>query len=371
MKAHRDQVATSPMAVPAIRPNGITPDDFGNAFKNFVTTRGHDLGAFKGVRGVEAYKGSGISLLNTPDTEAVWSPRPGMKSYKASNATDMNIGTAADGGNSVATPFHSSIITRRDEFALPSKLGCTLIPGVGTTVSVVTDNEADGEFVSTNEVGQFDQDAPAISKVDLTLTKYSKRTLVSDELMHDTAVNIMDYVHERVAIGWAKTLNGLIVTEVEANGTQFVRGGSTTAIADGEIESLVYNNTFAPYADGFDISFVMNSATYGVLRKISANARVYGNEHVGPTQAGNGGMRTLLEFPVHFSGKVDAIAARAKSILFGSWGYLLYRESPSLDFLFDPYTRADYGQDRLLWYFRTDFGVAQAGAVGYFEHDLT
>jgi len=165
-------------------------------------------------------------------------------------------------------------------------------------------------------------------------------------------------------------MNDLLVTEAET-GTQYLRGGSITAIADGEIETLVYHNDLAPYADGFDLAFVMRSPTYGVLRKISGNTRVYGNAHSGPTNAGVGGARELLEYPVYFSGKVDAIAARAKSILFGAWNFMLYREGAGLEFLFDPFTRSTFGQDVLMWFMRTDFEIAQSAAIGYFEHDLT
>lgn len=78
-----------------------------------------------------------------------------------------------------------------------------------------------------------------------------------------------------------------------------------------------------------------------------------------------------MGYPFYFSNKVDAIGARAKSLLFGAWSYMLYRESPSLNFLYDPYTLGDYGQARMLWYMRWDFELAQSAAVGYFEHDLT
>jgi hypothetical protein len=54
---------------------------------------------------------------------------------KASNDTDMNVGDAADGGNSVPTGHFQNIIARRDESMLARQLGVTLIPGKGTTVN--------------------------------------------------------------------------------------------------------------------------------------------------------------------------------------------------------------------------------------------
>ena len=368
-------VSISGYADVAIRTNGITKDSFPEAFKYFIVTKGN-TDALKGMDGVDTYQSEcNLSLEAVKKWRAEKDlPAFGSGAYKsavkASNATDMNVGTGADGGSTVATGFFNEIITKRDESALHIPLGLTKIAGVGTTVDVSFDNEADGEFISTNEASQFDEDAPAVSKVSMTLVKYTKRTLISDELKADTAVDIMQFVRDRVAIGWAKTINNLIVTEA-VTGTQYVRGGTTTGFADGEMEDVIYNSTLAPYANGFDLAWVTRSPTYGILRKLSANARVYGSPHSGPTDAGVGGNRTLLEYPVYFSQKVDAVAARAKSILFGAWSYMLYREGAGLEFLFDPFTRADFGQDRLLWKMRWDTEIAIADAIGYFEHDLT
>jgi hypothetical protein len=42
---------------------------------------------------------------------------------KASNDTDMNVGTSADGGYAVPTGHYNGIIARLDEAALYGKLG--------------------------------------------------------------------------------------------------------------------------------------------------------------------------------------------------------------------------------------------------------
>src|SRR5690606_6071303 len=87
-----------------------------------------------------------------------------MKRLKASNDTDMNIGTAEDGQYLVPTGHYQNVIARRDESALWSRLGVTEIPGVGTTVNVPYDDEADGEFVVATETQEFDDDAPATGR---------------------------------------------------------------------------------------------------------------------------------------------------------------------------------------------------------------
>jgi HK97 family phage major capsid protein len=85
-----------------------------------------------------------------------------LMEMRASNNTDMNVGTAADGGDLVPTGHYNQIIERLRPLSLPERLGVMQIPGQGLTVNVPIDNEADdGAFVSTNESAAFDRDAPA------------------------------------------------------------------------------------------------------------------------------------------------------------------------------------------------------------------
>ena len=130
---------------------------------------------------------------------------------KASNDTDMNIGTAADGGNAVPTGHFQGIIARRDESRLSASLGVRNIPGVGTTVNVPVDNEADGEFVSTAEAAASDRDAPALGTVAMTLVKYTKRVELSNELLQDEDSRLMEFLNDFVGRGMAKTHNDLLL----------------------------------------------------------------------------------------------------------------------------------------------------------------
>ncbi|HUS39198.1 MAG TPA: phage major capsid protein [Pirellulales bacterium] len=392
----------------AIRTQGITPDGFGARFVNYMragknayllskatqelmeldevqdgeTVKSADGTTYRSdfqikAEDVSAFRiANGHAGLNTDEYRSLrasrWSGDNGA--VKASNATDMNIGTAADGGSTVGTGFYNSIITKRDEVALHTALGCQNIPGKGTTVTVAFDNEADGEFITVGEATQFDQDAPAVSNVDLTLVDYTKRTLISYQLLDDSYVNIMQYIQDRVAIGWAKTINTLLVAEAETC-TQYKRGGTVTGYTFGELEDVVYNNTIAPYlSDGNNLAWVGAPVSYGKIIQIVGSDRQYGGAAGfmnAPADGGFGANRQLLQYPFHLSNKVDAIGARGKSLLFGAWNYMLYRESPSLQFLLDPYTRADYAQNRLLWFMRWDFQAGIDAAIGYFEHDLT
>ena len=339
MRAYERHVMPA-VQVPAFNklPSG---DNFPNAFTHWIQT-GDKGGLEQGNFGISG----------------------GMEGYTiqaASNATDMNITTAADGGNIVPTGFHNEIIAKRDETMLAARLPVMRVPGVGTTVDVPYDNEADGEFVATTEAQSFDLDSPALDKKSLTLALYSKYTDVSYQLLEDTPTNLLGFLADFVGRGMAKTHNSLLLTEVAANGTSLKTFASATAIAFGEPEDIVGNDDLANYLDEDNaVAWVMRSATHWDIKSIVGSDRQYGQN------MDNG--RTLLGYPVLYSQKAAATAASAKDVYFGNWRYVAMREAPGITFIRDPYTVAVSGQVRLLWHFRTVYGVLQAEAIGYGVH---
>lgn len=290
----------------------------------------------------------------------------GIREMRASNDTDMNITTSADGGYAVPVGHYQGIIARRDELSLPAALGVMRIPGVGTTVNVPVDAEDDGEFVSTAEVGEYDRDAPALGQVAMTLVKYTKKVELSVELLEDEDSRLMAFLNDFVGRGMAKTHNGLLLTEVAANGSNLNTFTSASAIAAGELEEIEGGDNLGAYLEDANVSWVMRNSTLSAIRSITDDARFYGN-----SASGGPGVRfnrTLLEYPVFRSNKALAIGAGNKSIFFGNWSYVGFREAPGFTVIRDPYTLASKGQVRLVYMFRAVYKVLQAEAVGYGVH---
>lgn len=284
------------------------------------------------------------------------------RELRASNATDMNVGTAADGGVLVPTGLYDRIIARRDESALHVAVGVQGIIGRGTTVDVPVDNEADGEFVATNEATENDLDAPALTKVSLTKVAYTKQIKISYELLEDEESNLMDLLPNWVARGWAKTYNGLLITEALANGTASLTLDSATAIGAAEIPELVYKQ-FGEYAEGS--AWIMKRATEGYIRGLASSNQFLFN----PTPAGSDrGRPEIWGYPVHNTEKMTGIQASAKSLIFGNFAFMGMYEDPGLTMMRDPYSLAYTRQVRLLYHFRVDFGVLQAEAIHYATH---
>lgn len=283
---------------------------------------------------------------------------------RASNDTTMNITTAADGGDAVPTGHFGQIIARRDDAMITTRLGVRRIPGVGTTVNVPIDNEADGEFVSTNESGDYDRDAPAISKVAFTLVKYTKKVDLTVELLEDEESRLMPFLEDFVGRGMAKTHNSLLLTEVAANGTALKTFASATVIAVDELEPITYNEALGNYLDDSgSAAWVMQRAVHGeiVLLDDSSTRRYANNQMGGPGPE-------LLGFPVVYSAASGATAASTKSVYFGNWNYVGLYEAPGFSLIRDPYTRGGQGEVLLYYMFRCDYGVLIAEAVGYGVH---
>lgn len=288
----------------------------------------------------------------------------GIREYRASNDTDMNIGTDADGGYAVPTGHYQGIIARRDEMMLTAKLGLRQITGKGTTVNVPVDNEDDGEFVSTNEAAAYDRDAPALDQKAMTLVKYTKKIELSNELLEDEDSKVMAFLDDFVGRGMAKTHNALLLTEVAANGTALKTFASATVIAVDELEPITYNDNLEAYLDDSkSVSWVMKRSVHGEIALLDdANTRRYADNQMGGPGA------SLLGFPVAYSAKSGATTASAKSVYFGNWNYVGFREGQGFTVIRDPYTLAHLGQIRFVYAFRADYAVLQSEAIGYGVH---
>jgi HK97 family phage major capsid protein len=280
--------------------------------------------------------------------------------HRAYNNTDMNIGTPADGGYAVPTGLYNQIIARRDEALLAPKLGVRNIGGKGLTVRVPIDNEADVLFLVESEAATIDQDAPALYYKDLTLAKYAKYITPSWELLRDEDANLMGFIMDWVARGVAATHNSALITEALANGTAGLTVDSASTIGAAEIPELV--GKLAPeYQEG--AQWILAPTTVALLQGLSGNAFYFA-----PMSAGYAGRPTLWGFPVNQSSYASAIAASAKSLVFGNFNYMAKREVQSLFMLRDPYTVATSGQIRFHFWFDMVYGVLQAEAIQYATH---
>jgi HK97 family phage major capsid protein len=196
-----------------------------------------------------------------------------------------------------------------------------------------------------------------------TLVRYTKKIQLSWELMEDEDSKLMAFIENFIGRGLAKTHNNLLLTEVAANGTSLKTFASATAIAVDELEPVVYNDDLGDYLDegGSSVAWVMKRTVHGEIVLLDdANTRRYANNQMG------GPGPELLNYPVLYSQKSGATAASTKSVYFGNWSYVGWRDAGMMNFLRDPYSY-EAGIE-LRYQFRTVYGVLQAEAIGYGVH---
>jgi HK97 family phage major capsid protein len=278
----------------------------------------------------------------------------------------MNITTAADGGATVPTGLAPMIAARVVETRLAERLGCQMIPGVGTTVNHTYENADPVVFATTSEqadngtTNAFERDAMVLANKAFTLVKKTKKVHLTEELLEDTGENLTEAIASWVARGMAMTHNSMLMTEAAASGTAAKTFASATAIADGEPEDIMYNATVAYYMeDGGSVGWVARPPTIGAIKKLSASPRSY-------VAAPNGPNGELLGYPYFFSNYAAAVAASAKSLYFGNWFFMGYRESDTVKLIRDPYSID--GIVALKYSFRAVYGLLIAGAIGYGTH---
>jgi HK97 family phage major capsid protein len=277
---------------------------------------------------------------------------------RASNDTDMNIGTSADGGYAVPTGIYNGIVAKRNEMALYSRLGVMPVPGKGTTVNVPTDNGTANVFVSTSEAGAFDRDAPALGQQAMALVLYSKKVELSYQLLEDEDANIMAFLDNYVGRALAQTENTLLMAAALAGGTTNALAAAAAATA-GDIPKLVYALK-GEYAD--QATWVMRRATEGAYRTLTGNVFQFA-----PTPAGTFA-NTLWNSPIVNSEYVEALATGKKSIVFGNFSFVGRREGEGLGVLRDPFTGAGTGQVKIYFYTRLVYKVLVAEAIQYGTH---
>lgn len=283
----------------------------------------------------------------------------GLGEIRASNDTDMNVTTSADGGYAVPTGQYSAIIAKRDAAMLANALGVLRIPGIGLTTNVPVDNGTANVFVSTTEAAAFDRDAPALGQAAMTKVLYSKKIQLSVQLLADEDSRLLDFLNDYVARAMALTHNALLVTEALASGTSVTLAAAAAGTAT-DVQTMVYSMK-GEYAD--NANWVMKRATEGAYRKLTTTDWAWA-----PMPTGEGARQTLWNFPVYNSESVPAIGAGLKSSIFGNFQYMGLYEEPALTFLRDPYGDAATGQVNLFYYFRAVYKVLVAEAILYGKH---
>lgn len=292
----------------------------GRHSENSAAMRAYLLG---GVQNMSPEQRDALKARQTPDIRAA-----------------MSTTTTTEGGYTVATEYYKQL-----EIALK------LYGGVRPVAKVVQSaSGADMNFPTadpTGEVGELlAQNAAAASldtvfgNVAVSVYKYSsKKIALPFELVQDSFIDIESYVTDVLAMRLGRITNQHYTT---GTGTSQPKGIVTAAASGkvgttGQTATVIYDDLVdlehsinALYRKLPGVGYMMADSSLKVVRKIkdSQNRPIFvpGYESPGGPMVGGGAPDTLMGRPIYINDDVAAMAANAKSILFGAFSKYVVRD---------------------------------------------
>jgi HK97 family phage major capsid protein len=306
----------------------------------------------------------------------------------AMNAADwgirntMSTTTGSEGGFTVPTEVATTLLRAMKSFGGMREVAEVIQTSEGNPINFPTSDGTGvlGELIGENAPAT-DQDM-AFGVRTLNTYKYSSKIVpVPFELLQDSSVDLESYIRLELAERLARITNRHFTT---GTGTGQPNGIVTAATsgkvgATGQTLTVTYDDLVdlqhsvdPAYRDRGRARFMMNDLSIRQIRKIKDTTGrpifVPGYE-----VAGAGVPDTLLGTPVVINQDVAAMAANARSILFGDFSYYKIRDVMSMSlfrFTDSPYTKL--GQVAFLAWMRSGGQfVDNGGAVKFYQNSAT
>ena len=296
-----------------------------------------------------------------------------MKEYRAQSTS----GSA--GGYTIPEGFYNQLISGLKAYGGVRESGATVLStasGASLPIPMVDDTGNVGAILAENTAAS-EQDLTFGQKV-LGAYKYtSKVVLVSYELMQDSAFNMEAFLAGKLAERIGRITN-----------THFTTGdgsskpyGVVTGAASGKT-GATGQTTSITYDDLVDLQFSVNrsyrntgarwmmaDSTFKALRKLKDNEGL----PIWGTGVANGAPDTLLGYQVVINDDVAAMAANAKSVLFGDFSTYFIRDVQGVELyrISDKYIES--GQVGFVAFSRHDGVLVNAGTnpVKYYANSAT
>lgn len=280
--------------------------------------------------------------VNTPITVKPGQPNPENKTGRASDEykrafwnamrskaagyevlNALQVGTDSEGGYLVPDEFERTLVEALQEENIFRTMAKIIQTASGDRKIPVVASKGTASWV--DEEGAIPESDDAFGQVSIGAYKLATMIKVSEELLNDSVFNLESYIAREFArrIG-AKEEESFFIGNGTGKPTGIfnatggaelgVTAASATAITVDEIMDLFYSLK-SPYRK--NAVFVMNDATVKAIRKLKDG----NGQYLWQPSISAGQPDTILNRPVKTSAYVPAIAAGAKTIAFGDFGY--------------------------------------------------
>jgi len=280
--------------------------------------------------------------VNTPITGKPGQPNPENKTGRASDEykrafwnamrskaagyevlNALQVGTDSEGGYLVPDEFERTLVEALEEENIFRTMAKIIQTASGDRKIPVVASKGTASWV--DEEGAIPESDDAFGQVSIGAYKLATMIKVSEELLNDSVFNLESYIAREFArrIG-AKEEESFFIGNGTGKPTGIfnatggaelgVTASSATAITVDEIMDLFYSLK-SPYRK--NAVFVMNDSTVKAIRKLKDG----NGQYLWQPSISAGQPDTILNRPVKTSAYVPTIAAGAKTIAFGDFGY--------------------------------------------------
>jgi len=252
---------------------------------------------------------------------AFWRSMRNKNSFDIQNA--LQVGTDSEGGYLVPDEFERILVEALQEENVFRQLAKVITTSSGDKKIPVVATKGTASWV--DEEGAIPDSDDAFGQVSIGAYKLATMIKVSEELLNDSVFNLESYIANEFArrIG-AKEEEAFFIGDgtgkptgifnATGGATLGVTAASATAITIDEVMDLFYSLK-SPYRK--NAVFVMNDATVKAIRKLKDG----NGQYIWQPSITAGQPDTILNRPVKTSAYVPTLAAAAKSIAFGDFGY--------------------------------------------------
>jgi HK97 family phage major capsid protein len=238
----------------------------------------------------------------------------------------MQVGTASEGGYTVAEEWWRQLVESEREFGVMLQLGTTVRTGDSGQLHIPTVATA-GTAALTAEEAAFTESEDTFGEIVLDSYKIGTLVKISDELLNDSIFDLSGFIARRAgqAIG-IKANNYFVVGNGtgQPNGITVASGLGKTAAGAAAItaDELIdlYHSLLSPYRSR--ASWLVKDSTAAAIRKLKSNDTQY----IWQPGLVAGQPDILLGRPVYTDPDMPAMTTGLKSVIFGDISAYWIRE---------------------------------------------
>lgn len=285
--------------------------------------------------------------------------RTGQVNSSLVEAKALEGGTDSEGGYTVPSPQHNTIIQRRDLASIVRTApGFSMFTTTATTYDIPLEGDDSAAMDETAEEANAVQNDPVFGNAAGVITKYTREIRVSDELLDDNSANLQQFLDSRVGREMAKAENAALHTALFAGGTAALTLDSNSAIAASEIPEIT---GLLPASWEAGAIWNMKKSTGSLIRALQGNDFLF--MPMPSAMGGNGNRWILDDAPVYYNDQMDAMGSDNQVITYYNPEAVGVIDRQGMTMLRDPYSLSTSGQVKLVYKFRFDVIVLQAQGV--------